>query len=221
MTHKLQTFLEQNFKNIELVPALFYAWEPGIRFEISDPHQSHDEPGHLNRAFKRSTALFDAVFDEEDEILCVTEMITWRNNSFIRKKPLNVYRKYIRQPQALYKLQLENIQLSEFDEGNITTRRFSYACRKSDIRYPQLLQAICYQDFDHPSTITNYQGAYAQIYFINLSKKLIYHLYDDRGCDIIATDKEDIQFLYEQYNDWILDYDREKIDSVFKKRQGE
>ena len=215
MPDKLQSFMDQYFNGIELVPALFYAWEPGIRFEIADPKRSYEEPNFLAQAFERSKALFDAAFNEEDEILLVTDLITWRNNSFIRKKPLNVYQKYIKQPQALYKLQLEDIQLSEFDD-NITTRRFSYACRKKDIRYPQLLQAICYQDFDHPSTITSYQGSSAQIYLINITQQLIYHLYDDRGCDIIAADKENIRFLYEQYNDWILDYDRDKIDAVFK-----
>src|SRR5690606_31988449 len=106
---------------------------------------------------------------------------------------------------------------SEFDEGDIAIYRFQYACRKGDIRYPQLLQAICYEDFRHPSRILkNNQQSGCQIYFINLSQKLIYHLYDDRGCDIIAADKEDIRYLYDQYNDWILDYDREKIDAVFK-----
>lgn len=54
------------------------------------------------------------------------------------------------------------------------------------------------------------------IYFINLTKKVIYHLYDDRGCDILAADKETIRFLYEEYNDWILDYDRDEIDTLFR-----
>ncbi|MEI4525718.1 DUF3885 domain-containing protein [Priestia megaterium] len=54
------------------------------------------------------------------------------------------------------------------------------------------------------------------IYFINLSKKKIFHLYDDRGCDVLASSKESIRFLYEEYNNWILDYDREEIDLLFK-----
>lgn len=216
MPTKLQSFMNQHFNGIELAPALFYAWEPGLRFEIADPKRFYEEPNFLAQAFERATALFDAAFNEEDEILFVTDLITCRNDSFIRKKPVNVYKKYIKQPQALYKLQLEEIELPEFDEGNITVRRFSYACRKKDIRYPQLLQAICYQDFNHPSRITNYQGSDAQVYLINKSNQLIYHLYDDRGCDIIAANKENIRFLYEQYNEWILDYDRNKIDALFK-----
>jgi Domain of unknown function (DUF3885) len=52
-------------------------------------------------------------------------------------------------------------------------------------------------------------------FFLNISKKIIYHLYDDRGCDVIAADREHIRLLYEVRNEWILDYDRDKIDSTF------
>jgi len=45
---------------------------------------------------------------------------------------------------------------------------------------------------------------------------MIYHLYDDRGCDVIASNKENLRPLYEELNDWILDYDREQIDTIFK-----
>ena len=217
MTDRLQLFLEQSFNGLVLEPPLFYAQESGIRFEISNPMQAYDEPGFLMRAFQRSTTLFNEIFQEEDEILFVTDITTWRHDPFIHKKPINVYRKYIKQAQALYKLQLQTLEQTEEEGDEITTFRYSYACRKKDIRYPQLLQAICYEDFGHPSTILkNQKGSSCQIYFVNLSRKFIYHLYDDRGCDILAADKEDIRFLYEQYNDWILDYDREKIDAVFK-----
>nr|WP_246187573.1 DUF3885 domain-containing protein [Ornithinibacillus caprae] len=46
---------------------------------------------------------------------------------------------------------------------------------------------------------------------------MIYHLYDDRGCDVIASNKEDLYSLYKECNKWILDYDRVEIDKVFKK----
>lgn len=216
-TDRLQNILTENFNGLVLAPALFYAWEPGIRFEISDPHQACDEPGHLKRAFERSTALFDAIFGKEDDILFVTDLHTKQRNSFSHKKPLNIYKKYMKQTQALHGLQMRTVDLPEYDDDDIQTYRFSYACRKNDIRYPQLLQAICYEDFPHPSTILkNDRSSGYQIYFINLTKKLIYHLYDDRGCDIIAADKEEIRFLYDRYNDWILDYDRDKNDAIFK-----
>ncbi|MDQ0185270.1 DUF3885 domain-containing protein [Cytobacillus sp. FSL R5-0569] len=45
---------------------------------------------------------------------------------------------------------------------------------------------------------------------------MIYHLYDDRGWDVIASNQEDLDLLYEELNNWILDYDREQIDKIFK-----
>ncbi|WP_234703455.1 DUF3885 domain-containing protein [Metabacillus indicus] len=41
------------------------------------------------------------------------------------------------------------------------------------------------------------------IFFINTSRKMIYHLYDDRGCDVIASRKEDLLPLYHELNEWI------------------
>jgi hypothetical protein len=85
------------------------------------------------------------------------------------------------------------------------------------IRYVPLLKAICYEDFAHPSTILkNNQESGYEIYFLNLTKKIIFHLYDDRGCDILAANKEEIRYLYQELNDWILDYDRKRIDLLFK-----
>ncbi|WP_445293151.1 DUF3885 domain-containing protein [Cytobacillus sp. FSL M8-0252] len=50
------------------------------------------------------------------------------------------------------------------------------------------------------------------------SKRVIlpWYLYDDPGWDVIASNQEDLDLLYEELNNWILDYDREQIDKIFK-----
>ncbi|WP_342572261.1 DUF3885 domain-containing protein [Paenibacillus sp. FSL R5-0749] len=53
------------------------------------------------------------------------------------------------------------------------------------------------------------------MYFINISKKTIFHIYDDRGCDVISASREELVDIYSEYNDWILDYDRDKINNIF------
>ncbi|TLS51714.1 DUF3885 domain-containing protein [Paenibacillus antri] len=37
----------------------------------------------------------------------------------------------------------------------------------------------------------------------------------DFGLDIVATQTESLIALYMEYNEWILDYDRKKIDLTF------
>ncbi|ARJ37885.1 DUF3885 domain-containing protein [Sporosarcina sp. P16a] len=210
----LELYLAENFSGIELAPALFYETKSAIRFEIS-ASIAFDEPDFLKQAFHRSSTLFEAVFEDEDEIILVTDVHT--TNHFLRKKPLNVYSKYVKRKQLLYTLRFSTIPNFHGDEEEkLVTHRFSLSCKRQDIRYKQLLKAICYEDFDSPTTILKQNsGSGYDIFFINQSKNIIYHLYDDRGCDIIASDRESIRFLYEQYTDWILDYDKQEVDKDF------
>ncbi|WP_420916570.1 DUF3885 domain-containing protein [Paenibacillus thiaminolyticus] len=75
---------------------------------------------------------------------------------------------------------------------------------------------MSHEDFRHPMQILKrFPRSGIDIYFINKTKKMIYHLYDDRGCDVICADVDPLRPLYEEFNDWILDYDREKIEALF------
>ena len=217
----LHSFLEKHFERLILSPSLFYSWKNSIRFEISNPLIPYYKREHLEQAFYRSVRLFEAVFREEDEILFVTDVHSMKKDLFLQKRPLNVYSKYIKNKEKLYQLSHQLLPSvfdgEENDDDQSVTHRFVLSCKKPELKYVQLLKAICYEDFTHPSTIlkNNPQSGY-DIYFVNLSKEIIFHLYDDRGCDVLASNKESIKFLYEEYNHWILDYDREEIDRLFK-----
>jgi hypothetical protein len=75
-----------------------------------------------------------------------------------------------------------------------------------------LLTAVANTDFLRQPRITQDKD----IYFININKQLIFHMYDDRGLDIIAANIETLRPIYEKHNNWLLDYDREKIDKQFQ-----
>lgn len=80
---------------MRLQPGMFYDWDSSIRFEITDPNISYNDPDVLAQAFERSTTLFNELFEEEDEIVFVADVGTSVNNHFLQRKPLNVYKKYI------------------------------------------------------------------------------------------------------------------------------
>lgn len=48
-----------------------------------------------------------------------------------------------------------------------------------------------------------------------IENHVMLHLYDDRGLDIAAHDKNTLMPLYQKLNTWILDYDHEQIDKIF------
>ncbi|WP_083671684.1 DUF3885 domain-containing protein [Viridibacillus sp. FSL H7-0596] len=96
------------------------------------------------------------------------------------------------------------------EERTYKTHRFSLKCKTSDFKYIPMLKAICNHDIGVRPSI------FHRVHFININRKTIFHIYDDRGCDLLATSPETIRDVYDKYNDWILDYDRNEIDEVFK-----
>jgi hypothetical protein len=54
-------------------------------------------------------------------------------------------------------------------------------------------------------------------YLVDSHSFILFHLYDDRGLDVVAANKELLRPLYERFHAWILDHDRKKIDLIFKK----
>jgi len=55
----------------------------------------------------------------------------------------------------------------------------------------------------------------SSIYLFDVENHVMLHLYDDRGLDIVAYDKNTLIPIYQQFNTWILDYDRNKIEKIF------
>ncbi|WP_093674324.1 DUF3885 domain-containing protein [Sporolactobacillus nakayamae] len=77
--------------------------------------------------------------------------------------------------------------------------------------------AACNEDFPplNPRFGTKHSFTYPDLFFINITKRLIYFVYDDRGCELIATDKATLQPIYEKYSCWLDDFEREHAASLF------
>ncbi|MGD1916553.1 MAG: DUF3885 domain-containing protein [Phycisphaerales bacterium] len=56
------------------------------------------------------------------------------------------------------------------------------------------------------------------MYLLSLTKDLICHPYDARGMDVLGTTASSLADLYTTHNEWLLDYDRVKMDSLFAKQ---
>lgn len=51
---------------------------------------------------------------------------------------------------------------------------------------------------------------------LDRNRGLMLHAYDDRGLDIIGLEGSELNALYHEYNDWLLDYDRVRMKDVFE-----
>ncbi|MFW0779132.1 DUF3885 domain-containing protein [Rossellomorea marisflavi] len=213
----IRDYLLEHFPGLSLEPPLYYSWPTGLRFEIAKPGSEHLDTDNLEQMDERTTSLFNAVFEQDDEVVLVTNVFGLNDSP---PPKTNVFLKYIKDKDVRMKLQYERVDGLIDDEDETVTHRFSLQCKAGDIRYRPLLMAICHEDFNHSTRILkNRWDIGLDIYFVNITKHLIYHLYDDRGCDIISAEKDTLLPLYHSASPWILEYDREQIDGVFMKEE--
>jgi Domain of unknown function (DUF3885) len=209
----LKNYLNKNFPNLELRKPLYYSWKNAIRFElgIEELRDYEADSLYLAEVYKRALILFDSVHQSNDEIFVVANISDYGDGITSRHK-LNVFLKYVKQKNILNKLNHTTIPYvypEDDDEGDCKTHRFILKCKVSEIKYPSMIKAICNQDMGVKPSIHH------EIFFINISKETIFMIYDDRGCDILASSRESLYHIYKEYNEWILDYDRKEIDSIF------
>lgn len=209
----LNDFMSESFPNLELRPPVFYSWDVGIRFELGVGWKKEyiypDNP-YVIGCYKRAITLFEFIHSSDDELLVVMDINDFDKGRNLHRKLKN-FSPYV-EKSLLYTLNHKKIPYvfpEDDDEGKYNTHRFTLKCQTSDFKYKSLLKAICNHDVGLKPSV------FHRVYFINMTKKTIFHVYDDRGCDVLATSPETIRELYETYNDWILNHNRPEIDKLF------
>ncbi len=211
---QLTDFMNENFPNLELRPPLFYSWNIGMRFELGVEWKREDDyPNnpYVLGCYQRAITLFESMHSPTEDIFVVLDVNDFAKGKNLRRQLKN-FSPYV-DKSLLFKINhqvLPYLFPEDDEEGTFKTHRFILKCKTADFKYVPLLKAICNQDLGLKPSI------FHRVYFINISRKTIFHVYDDRGCDLLATSTETIRNLYKRYNEWILDYDRPRINQVFK-----
>lgn len=212
-----QSYLNKSFPNLNLEPPLFYSWPVGIRFQLGinyNPNQIYPGCPYLHQVTKRAHTLYNYLFDDKDQIFFIVDQFSHDNpNSFYKSS--NLFLNYIKDQKLRYHLKHKKLTLcDEINDGtnqSQTVDRFSLKCSAHNIRAFTLIEAICNQDMGLRPSV------HQRVYFINETKGVIFHVYDDRGCDVLGEKSNILYELYKTFNSWILDYDRPRIDDVFNK----
>lgn len=213
LKQEYRKFMIDNFNGLQLKKPLFYRWNYGIRFNLQVGDTNTDE--YFKEVTRRASTIFKTAFSNSDQLIFVLmdykykrRKIRFLNYSFKqinRLEKANIYyTKEVRFYKPNDKLNIRNIALIKL--------------RTEQINYKNILTAIGHSDFEPRQPRLDNHGVFTskEIYFVNLDKKLIFHMYDDRGLDIITADKETLRPIYKVHNNWILDYDRKQIDEQFE-----
>lgn len=203
-------FLFKYFKWLQIKKPLFYNWNIWIRFDLQWKNPSKDSDDcftdkYFNDVQYRAKKLLEYTFESDDEVIIVLNSFKLRKrkikkSNFIFKQILNFNKEDILFKKIKWLYQTDD----SFNQAIIWVKF-------STLNYSEIFVGISHKDFWNMQPYI-----WEEVFFINITKKIIFHMYDDRWLDIIASDKNMLEPIYNKYNDWILDYDRKKIDEVFK-----
>jgi hypothetical protein len=105
------------------------------------------------------------------------------------------------------------VEIQELEEPEIGPHTLMWVHQPArGFRYGLVFQGIANADHGRAPAIGG------RVYFFNMRSNVIMHMYDDRGLDVIATNRDALRCLYHEFNPWILDYDRARIDQTFLDR---
>ncbi|HEX4321151.1 MAG TPA: DUF3885 domain-containing protein [Acidobacteriaceae bacterium] len=210
------------FPGLHLRPPLFYEWPVGIRFELGT---NQDGMSYDDVVLHRACTLYETVFYPGDlsYIVSGAAQYTSIRPSGIKTKS-GRYRTFsgtVFQLSKRYSLGLSGpagryrlVTDEDEDTREITTLRWTNI-EPRRIDYKRILQAKANADYYMRRPRTS-----DRVYFVNRTRNIILHMYDDRGLDLVAPKRSDLQAIYDAHKSWILEYDRTRIEKTFQPMAG-
>ncbi len=198
--------------NERLQLPLFYESPISLRFETGDPsleiflQEKQLNPTYLRSAVWRTLFLYEKIapFDTLLWVLYRTPDVTTDAEETIdRFCNLN----NLPDPAEIYQQEVTTAA-----EEPMTRILLFWNLEETPFSFRPLLEEIVKSDF----TGLGFRELSSAIFFFDTKKHILFHPYDDRGADVVASNTEDIRFLYEDCNNWLLDYDIERMHQTFQ-----
>lgn len=197
---------------------MYYKNKFSLRFELGSPEiglwidrdREIINEDYFRVAFQRALGIFQSAFQPDDEIkLC------YQIYSDGRKK--------IKKGDYFFKL-VKNVMCRQImftkhrDIYSDDLNHKSYHWKRvtisglfaSELDSKRIIETLINTDFGVRGH--NLRG---ELYIVNCTKGLVFNIYDDRGLDIVADNKESLIPIYHEQNSLLLGYDKERMDSVF------
>lgn len=213
----IETYLEQNFPTIQLIPSIYHQSDKRIHFSLGEGIYQFTEKDQLNlerfdAAYEQVWTIFKELFDKDDDLILVTNI--YLDTEQQKTNKMKIYAPNLKNQALLKKLKVMTYPYPfEMDERDAyEMQQFSLNCKVQDLKIEGLLKGAIHEDFPlKPKFGTDFLH-YPDLFFVNTTKDIIFFVYDDRGCEVIAKKPERLRTLYEKHYDWVADYDRAEIE---------
>ena len=199
--------------NERLQLPIFYESPVSLRFETGNPtleiflDEKHLNPRYLKSALWRASFLYEktAPFDTLLWVLYRTLDLDTDIDEIIQKFCLLAH---LPTPAEVYQQ-----EVTTANEEPMTRILLFWDMEQTPPRITPLLEAIMSCDFKG----FGFRELSSAVFFFDTTRHLLFHPYDDRGADVVAEKVEDIRFLYEDCQNWLLEYDLERMRQIFEK----
>lgn len=177
-----------------------------IRFELGLVELDGND--YYKEMHYRAKSILKFLFNNSDTIWLIASV---SNHIDYKGIDLPNIKRFLRNPKLIYDVKCKTVPF-EFDEEDTEMRTIQYSLKvnKEDIRLDFLIRAIGNKESLRKPRING------NLYIVNETKGILFHMYDDRGCDVFSLDEDILLPLYHKFRKWILDYDRVEIDRAFK-----
>jgi len=202
---KIMELLDEHYKGLLLTPDIYHSLDLGIHIELGEDTYQINDDGKLNMnrfhtVYRQVTEIFPLLFKKNDDVIVVVNSYPSEINKTVYP---NFFQRYVKVQQRKYSLRMHEF-IWQFDEDDVCVQQMELFCKVSELKLEYLLKTLIHEDFGslNPRLRKKYCIYAPDIFFVNVRTKCIFHIYDDRGCEIMNTDVKLHKELVEYFKEW-------------------
>lgn len=196
--------------------APIYEAQFALRFELGD--RCPDGPIRFLRAIDRSRRIVGAAFRGARELTAVASY-------YDGERPTD--RRSARAFKALAAMgfrsrfgRAERLKLNDVEHIEQFGQDLCKYWRSAEFpNDPDQISVLLWASVSREMAVTPKVRPLAAIHIVDFRDGVVANVYDDRGMDIAAVRRELIQPVYDEFGEWFLDCDREKMDQTFSRER--
>jgi hypothetical protein len=211
----LRATLETLFDGKTFDQPLYYSYEGGLRFELSEGGTPIDQ---VFVALTKAKLICDAIFEGQERIgVCLRLygpeklMASKRNFEELKKAGIRISRDRCIWSTRVPVEDVPEYALEDALEEDVEEFWHHFAFFLPESKLLTLLWCALVGDWGTMSPNPGFL-----VYLFSVEQQLLVLPYDDRGMDAVGPNHEALRSLYRRFNEYLLDYDRPEMDAVFE-----
>ncbi|WP_162056182.1 DUF3885 domain-containing protein [Pontibacter pamirensis] len=210
MKEEFEEYLTREYPASKVDSPFSLGGEIHIRFELGGEILNNGTKERVKQAVERAERIFHSTFPDYDKETFVI-VYDYEGDSPFTKDKGYIYSLIAKEKLQEFYSETASINVADLTNENwISGRIVVGKVELTQIKIKDILEGIANLEMGFEPAIPQ------QVYIFDVNSSKGFYMYDDRGCFVFSNDAERIRSIYEELNEWIVDYHRPEIDTFFK-----